>query len=78
MMQHRNNVNNVCHQQDNGNQFEYDEIDENSSHQQQQFEQFHNYNYSQSQHPIIDETQQQEDQHTIELRMNNLGNEDTG
>lgn len=75
MMQHRNNVNIMCHQQDNGNQFEYDENDENSSHQQQQF---HNYNYSQIQHPIINESQQQEDQHTIELRMNNLGNEDTG
>lgn len=77
MMQHRNNINNMCHQQENSNQFEYDENDENSS-QQQNFPQYHNniYNYAQNQHPTVNETQQQADQHTIELRMNNLGNED--
>lgn len=80
MMQHRNNMNNLCHQQDNGNQFEYDENDDNSSHQQQQFAHYHNsnYNYSQNQHSTHDETQQREDQHTIELRMNNLGNDNMG
>lgn len=79
MMQHRNNINNLCHQQDNSNQFEYDENDENSS-QTQQFPQYHNnnYNYSHNNHSTLNETQQQADQHTIELRMNNLGNEGTG
>jgi hypothetical protein len=76
MMQHRNILNNVCHQ-DNNNQFEYDETDENSGQhgrEQQYPTSYHNnnYNYSQSQ-----STQQQADQNTIELRMNNLGNEDT-
>lgn len=75
LMQHRNNINNLCHQQENSNQFEYD--DENSS-QQQQFPQYHNNNYDYNQnHSALNETQQQADQHTIELRMNNLGNEDT-
>lgn len=83
MMQHRNNMNNICLQPDNSNTFECDESDENSSQhhrQQQQFTQFHNnsFNYSQSEIATFTETQQEADQHTIELRMNNLGNEDTG
>lgn len=77
MMQHRNNLNTLT-QQDNVDQFECDESDENSSqhHQQQQFPQYINHNYNYSQNPIstFNETQQQAD---IELRMNNLGNEDT-
>jgi cryptochrome len=65
MMQHRNTNNN------HHTQF-LDENDEN------QFQYHNRYNYSQSQHPqhqVISETQQQADQHSIELRMNNLGNE---
>nr|AFS34617.1 cryptochrome 2 [Clunio marinus] len=70
MMKHRNNTNDMCHQQENINEFQYDE-DGTSQH--------HNsYNYSQKQMTALNETQQQEDQHTIEFRMNNLGNEDTG
>lgn len=72
LMQHRNN--NVCLPQDNNNQFEYDESDENSS----QYPQYNNnaYNFSQNLHQNLDESQQQADQKTIELRMNNLSNED--
>lgn len=80
MMQHRNN--HLTQQQDNSNQFDYDESDENSSqhHQAQQFPPYinNNYNYSQTQHSTMIETQQQADQYTIERRMNNLGNENSG
>lgn len=75
MIQHRNALNNMC-QKD-----QYDYENDDSSSQQQQFQQYHNsYNYSQTQHTTISESQQQVDQQTIEARMNNLGNEhhDTG
>lgn len=83
MMQHRNSLDHLTQQQDNSIQFEYDESDENSSqhhHQAQQFPQYinNNYNYTQIQHSTMSRTQQQADQHTIERRMNNLGNENTG
>lgn len=78
-MQHRDST--MCLRQENNNQFEYDESDENSSqhHQQMKYTQFSNnngYNFTQNQHQSLDETQQQADQHTLELRMNNLNNED--
>lgn len=70
-MQHRNNYNILGHQQDT--RYEY-EIDDTSDQQPQ----YQYYNPAQIQHPTMDETQQQADQHTIELRMNNLGNENMG
>lgn len=73
MMKHRNTSNKMCHQQDSRNQFEYD--DENSSQQLQQFPRSNSFNFSQNQISALDETQQQADQQSIELRMNNLGNE---
>lgn len=76
MMEHRNPLDKICHQQESNNQFEYD--DENSSQQMQQFSHNNSFNFSQSQITALDESQQQEDQNTIELRMNNLGNENTG
>jgi hypothetical protein len=63
MVEHRNNYNN--NGKNNLHQYEYEEIEENNS----GYPQF--YNPAQAQ-------QQQADQHTIELRMNNLGNENTG
>jgi hypothetical protein len=71
IMEHRNNYN-ICHQRDN--RYEY-EIDDNSGQHQPQYQY---YNPAQIQHQTINETQQQADQHTIELRMNNLGNENIG
>jgi cryptochrome len=74
MMQHRN-MNNIC-LKDHHTQFDFEENDENSNQHHQQFQYHNSYNFSQSQSQIIsNETQQQEDQHSIELRMNNLGNE---
>lgn len=82
MTQHRNNLN-IFLQPDNSNTFECDESDENSSqHHQRQTQfthQFHNNNFSYSQNEtttFLNDTQQEADQHTIQLRMNNLGNED--
>jgi len=74
MMQHRNG--NMCHQK-NLNQFEYEENDEKTHRQRQQFQSYHNNynNYTQNQQLAISDSQQQADQQTIELRMNNLGNE---
>ena len=72
MMEHRNTMNKMCHQQDNGNQFEYD--DENSQ-QLQPFPHNNGFSFLQNQISTLNETQQQADQQTIELRMNNLGNE---
>lgn len=69
MVEHRNNYNNICHQTET-NQYEYDDM------QQPQYAQF--YNPAQIQHSTTNETQQQADQHTMELRMNNLGNENLG
>lgn len=68
IMQHRSNYDKICHQQ--SNRYEYDEIEEKSKQSQYQY-----YNPAQIQHSSTKETQQQADQHTIELRMNNLGNE---
>jgi hypothetical protein len=76
MMQHRNNVNiSLSRLKDHHKRFDFD--DENENENQKNQYQFHNAynNYAQSQHQAISETQQQADQHTIELRMNNLGNE---
>jgi hypothetical protein len=64
MVEHRNNYDNSCRQPENIHRYEYDEIDDNS------YPQF--YNPAQTQHST---PQQQADQNTIELRMNNLGNE---
>jgi hypothetical protein len=73
MMQHRNNLNNVCNQQENNNQLDDEEGEENLSQksQQQRYSPYHSNSYCYSQ----ESTQQQADQHSIELRMNNLGNE---
>ena len=71
MMQHRNNYS-LFQQHDK--RYEFEEINDLSRQHQPQF-QF--YNPAQNQHPM-NETQQQADQHTIELRMNNLGNENLG
>ena len=75
MMQHRNSNLTCLKDRHHNNQFDFDENDENSNKRNQY--QYHNsYNsYTQNQHQVISETQQQADQHTIELRMNNLGNE---
>lgn len=75
MMQHRNNNLTCLKDRHHTNQYDFDENDENSN-QQNQY-QYHNSfnNYTQNQHQVLSETQQQADQHTIELRMNNLGNE---
>lgn len=77
MMQHRNNSNEL-RQQEHRNQFECDESYDSSiqdHHRQQPFPQ---YSYSQIQHSAVNETQQEADQQTIELKMNNLGNENAG
>lgn len=77
MMQHRNNQI-MCQQQDNSNQFEYDEGDDQRN-LQLQYPQYHadafNFN-TPPQHQLMNESQQQADQHSIELRMNNLGNDE--
>ncbi|KAL7038371.1 hypothetical protein ACKWTF_009562 [Chironomus riparius] len=75
MMQHRNSSLTCLKDRHHKNQFDFDENDENSNKRNQY--QYHNSynNYTQNQHQVISETQQQADQHTIELRMNNLGNE---
>lgn len=75
MMQHRNNNLTCLKDRHHKNQFDFDENDENSN-QRNQYQYHNSYNnYTQNQHQVISETQQQADQHTIELRMNNLGNE---
>lgn len=77
MVEHRNNYSDVCNQQDNP-RYDYDEIEDNSV-SQHQYQQYYNPAVQSTQHPTLNETQQQqEDQHTIELRMNNLGNENIG
>lgn len=68
MMQHRSTNNN------HHKQF----LDENDENQFQYHNVYNNYSQSQHQHQhhqVISETQQEADQHSIELRMNNLGNE---
>mgnify|MGYP003449536996 CR=1 FL=1 len=68
MMQHRS-MNNISN---NNNQF----LDENDDNNFQYHNVYNNYTQNQhQQHQVISETQQQADQHSIELRMNNLGNE---
>lgn len=82
MMKHRNNLNQMSIQLGNTHQFEFDEADENHAqhNQPQHYLQFHNnsFDYSQNQLPALNVRQQQADQQSIELRMNNLGNEETG
>lgn len=73
MMEHRNTLNKMCHQPETTTQFEFD--DENSGQQLQQFQHNTNFSFSQNQISALNETQQAADQQTIELRMNNLGNE---
>lgn len=80
MMQHRNNLNKVCNIQDNNCQLPRDHQDDDegeenlSQDRQHEYSPYHNDRYSFSQ----ESPQQQADQHSIEMRMNNLGNEDTG
>lgn len=77
MMQHRNNQI-ICQQQDSSNQFEYDEGDDQRN-LQLQYPQYHanafNFNPP-AQHQAMTESQQQADQQSIELKMNNLGNDE--
>jgi hypothetical protein len=68
MMQHRSTNNNSTN---NNHHNQY--LDENEENQFQYHSVYNNYQHSQ--HQVISETQQQADQHSIELRMNNLGNE---
>lgn len=75
MVQHRNNYSNICQQQIN-NRYGYDESDDISNQPQPQYQLY--YNPAQIQHTTMNEIQQEADQHTIELRMNNLGNENIG
>ena len=70
-MEHRNNYSLFLQ---NDKRYEFEEINGHSHEPQPQY-QF--YNPAQNQHQM-NETQQQADQHTIELRMNNLGNENEG
>lgn len=80
MMKHRNNVDKISIQLESSNQFEFDEADDNITqhNQPQHYLQYNNFDYSQNQMPSLSVTQQQADQQSIELRMNNLGNEDSG
>lgn len=70
MMQHRSTNNNS-----NNNNHHSQYLDENDENQFQYHNVYNNYTQNQHQHQVISETQQQADQHSIELRMNNLGNE---
>lgn len=77
MMQHRNNQM-LCQQQDSSNQFEYDEGDDQRN-LQLQYPQYHVDAFSFNpppQHQAMNESQQQADQQSIELKMNNLGNDE--
>lgn len=82
MMKHRNNIDKFTIKLEDRHQFEFDETDDSQSrhNQPQHYLQFHNnsFDYTQNQIPSLNVTQQQADQQSIELRMNNLGNEDTG
>lgn len=72
MMQHRSMNNNS----NNNNTHHSQYLDENDDNNFQYHNVFNNYTQNQHQpHQVISETQQQADQHSLELRMNNLGNE---
>lgn len=75
MMEHRNTLNKMCHQRDNTN-LEFD--DENSGQQHEHFPHNNSFNFSANQISTLNETQQQADQQSIELGMNNLGNDNAG
>lgn len=72
MMQHRSMNNNSNNNNNNNSQY----LEENDDNNFQYHNVYNNYTQIQhQQHQVISETQQQADQHSIELRMNNLGNE---
>ncbi|CAO1411081.1 unnamed protein product [Diamesa serratosioi] len=81
MQQHQQqllNRNNMQCRQQELDRYDYDENDDNNSKQQQQYQQYHNnFNYSQNQHqhPNLTDSQQQQSDQQLSIRMNQLGNE---